>query len=126
MPAEDVVARARERVPTLVGLKLTNTLVVANGRGVLPEERMYLSGKPLHVLAATLADRLGVTADRVLVDEGVLTGYVLSSYSAAVSCRSNCTAVVTSATWRQKSGAMSRPVRASLSSPVVTAASTKP
>ncbi len=40
------------------GLKLTNTLVVENRRGVMPGERMYLSGKPLHVLATTLLDRL--------------------------------------------------------------------
>ncbi len=40
------------------GIKLTNTLVVANERGILPEVRMYLSGAPLHVLAVTLADRL--------------------------------------------------------------------
>jgi putative selenate reductase len=50
-------AFARENGRTL-GLKLTNTLVVANARGVLPGERMYLSGRPLHVLAVTLLDRL--------------------------------------------------------------------
>ncbi len=40
------------------GIKLTNTLVVANDRGIMPGPRMYLSGKPLHVLAMTLLDRL--------------------------------------------------------------------
>jgi putative selenate reductase len=40
------------------GLKLTNTLVVNNHRGVMPGDRMYLSGPPLHVLAVTLLDRL--------------------------------------------------------------------
>lgn len=40
------------------GLKLTNTLVVANNRGVMPGQRMYLSGRPLHVLATALLDRL--------------------------------------------------------------------
>ena len=50
-------AFARDHGRTL-GLKLTNTLVVANGRGVLPGERMYLSGRPLHVLAVTLLERL--------------------------------------------------------------------
>ncbi|MBK8166802.1 MAG: glutamate synthase [bacterium] len=40
------------------GLKLTNTLVVRNHRGLMPGERMYLSGAPLHVLAITLLDRL--------------------------------------------------------------------
>lgn len=40
------------------GLKLTNTLVVRNHRGLMPGERMYLSGAPLHVLAVTLLARL--------------------------------------------------------------------
>ena len=40
------------------GLKLTNTLVVENHRGVMAGEKMYLSGPPLHVLAVTLLDRL--------------------------------------------------------------------
>ncbi len=46
-------ARGRE-----FGLKLTNTLVVKNTRGVMPGENMYLSGKPLHVMAMTLLSRL--------------------------------------------------------------------
>ena len=41
-----------------LGIKLTNTLVVANTCDVMPGERMYLSGKPLHVLAIDLLDRL--------------------------------------------------------------------
>ncbi len=40
------------------GIKLTNTLVVGNHRGVLAGERMYLSGEPLHVIAVNLLDRL--------------------------------------------------------------------
>jgi putative selenate reductase len=40
------------------GIKLTNTLVVDNNRGWMPEDTMYLSGPPLHVLASTLLDRL--------------------------------------------------------------------
>jgi putative selenate reductase len=51
----DDFARARGRI---FGIKLTNTLVVANHRGRLPGERMYLSGPPLHVLAVALLDRL--------------------------------------------------------------------
>ena len=41
-------------------VKLTNTLEVRNGRGVLPasEETMYLSGRALHPLAVMLAARL--------------------------------------------------------------------
>jgi putative selenate reductase len=40
------------------GIKLTNTLVVGNERGIMPGPQMYLSGKPLHVMAITLLDRL--------------------------------------------------------------------
>jgi len=40
------------------GIKLTNTLVVDNTKQWMPEETMYLSGPPLHVLAMTLLDRL--------------------------------------------------------------------
>jgi len=40
------------------GIKLTNTLVVKNARGVMPGETMYLSGRPLHMLAITLLDQL--------------------------------------------------------------------
>ncbi|MEY3012953.1 MAG: hypothetical protein RIT45_1688 [Pseudomonadota bacterium] len=42
------------------GAKMTNTLVVENHRGVFPasEQRMYLSGAPLHVLASTIAVEL--------------------------------------------------------------------
>ncbi|MDX2473808.1 MAG: 4Fe-4S dicluster domain-containing protein [Candidatus Krumholzibacteria bacterium] len=48
-------AAARGRI---FGLKLTNTLVVKNTRGVMPGESMYLSGKPLHVMAMMLLERL--------------------------------------------------------------------
>jgi putative selenate reductase len=40
------------------GVKLTNTLVVGNERGVMPGKQMYLSGKPLHVMAVALLDKL--------------------------------------------------------------------
>lgn len=40
-----------------LGVKFSNTLVVRNTRGRLPGDVAYLSGPPLHVLAATLADR---------------------------------------------------------------------
>jgi len=46
-------ARGRE-----FGLKLTNTLVVKNTRSLMPGESMYLSGKPLHVMAMTLLEKL--------------------------------------------------------------------
>ncbi len=40
------------------GIKLTNTLVVENHRGVLPDDPMYLSGPPLHVISTTLLGEL--------------------------------------------------------------------
>jgi len=46
-------ARGRE-----FGLKLTNTLVVRNTRDIMPGDNMYLSGKPLHVMALTLLEKL--------------------------------------------------------------------
>ncbi len=41
-----------------LGIKLTNTLIVENTRGRLPEPTMYLSGPPLHVLAISLLTKL--------------------------------------------------------------------
>ncbi|MFT5530575.1 MAG: putative selenate reductase [Candidatus Poriferisodalaceae bacterium] len=40
------------------GIKLTNTLVVQNNKQWMPEDTMYLSGPPLHVLATALLDQL--------------------------------------------------------------------
>lgn len=40
------------------GVKLTNTLEVMNDKGWMPDERMYLSGPPLHVIASSILDRL--------------------------------------------------------------------
>ena len=40
------------------GIKLSNTLVVENHRGFLPDETMYLSGAPLHVITSILLSRL--------------------------------------------------------------------
>jgi putative selenate reductase len=57
------------------GIKLTNTLVVANTRQIMPGERMYLSGRPLHVLAMALLDQLDQALPGKLglgaVDEGI-------------------------------------------------------
>jgi len=53
----DLDAAARERGRRF-GIKLTNTLVVENRRGFLPDDPMYLSGPPLHVLATTLLGEL--------------------------------------------------------------------
>ena len=40
------------------GVKLTNTMVVDNDKGFLPDDPMYMSGPPLHVLATSLLDDL--------------------------------------------------------------------
>ena len=40
------------------GIKLTNTLVVHNHKGWMPDETMYLSGAPLHVLATAVLVKL--------------------------------------------------------------------
>ena len=48
------------------GIKLTNTLVLNNHKGWMPDDTMYLSGPPLHVLASTLLDRLDVALPGVL------------------------------------------------------------
>ncbi len=48
------------------GIKLTNTLVVDNQKGFMPDETMYLSGPPLHVLASTLLDTLATALPGML------------------------------------------------------------
>ena len=40
------------------GIKLTNTLVVENTKGFMPDQTMYLSGPPLHVVSTTLLGEL--------------------------------------------------------------------
>ncbi len=40
------------------GIKLTNTLVVENHKGFMPDPTMYLSGPPLHVVATALLHEL--------------------------------------------------------------------
>lgn len=40
------------------GIKLTNTLIVENHKGFMPDPTMYLSGPPLHVLSMTLLSEL--------------------------------------------------------------------
>lgn len=40
------------------GVKLSNTLVVSNEKGWMPDDPMYLSGPPLHVISSTILDKL--------------------------------------------------------------------
>jgi len=74
------------------GIKLTNTLVVANRRGVMPGPRMYLSGKPLHVMAVTLLDQLAdALPGRLRLGAG--TGSIPVAFSAGID-KDNLTASV--------------------------------
>ncbi len=61
------------------GIKLSNTLVVENHRQVLPGDRMYLSGPPLHVLAVSILDDLVQRLPGVFrlgtADEGVAVSF---------------------------------------------------
>lgn len=63
------------------GIKLTNTLVVKNHKGFMPDDPMYLSGPPLHVLATTLLHELSRALPSVLQTDG---GDVQVSFSAGV------------------------------------------
>lgn len=76
----DNYARALGRT---FGIKLTNTLVVENNQGVLPGKRMYLSGRPLHVLAIVLLDRL-VEQLPYTLRLGKLAGTVPVAFSAGI------------------------------------------
>lgn len=63
------------------GIKLTNTLVVKNHKGFMPDDPMYLSGPPLHVLATTLLHELTTALPGMLQTDG---GDVQVSFSAGV------------------------------------------
>jgi putative selenate reductase len=53
------------------GIKLTNTLVVENHKGFMPDPTMYLSGPPLHVVSMTLLEALlEALPGRLAVDGG--------------------------------------------------------
>ncbi|MEZ5226607.1 MAG: hypothetical protein R2710_08020 [Acidimicrobiales bacterium] len=65
------------------GIKLTNTLVVDNTKGWMPDETMYLSGPPLHVLASTLLDRLSKALPGRLAIPGH-GGDIMVSFSAGI------------------------------------------
>ena len=65
------------------GIKLTNTLVVENHKGWMPDDTMYLSGPPLHVLASTLLASLAAALPGRLAIPGH-DGDVMVSFSAGV------------------------------------------
>ena len=65
------------------GIKLTNTLVVNNAKQWMPEDTMYLSGPPLHVIASSLLDRLATALPGKLMIPGH-DGGIMVSFSAGV------------------------------------------
>jgi putative selenate reductase len=65
------------------GIKLTNTLVVDNAKAWMPEDTMYLSGPPLHVLASRLLNRLAGALPGQLDLPGH-DGEIMVSFSAGV------------------------------------------
>jgi putative selenate reductase len=65
------------------GIKLTNTLVVYNQKGFMPDETMYLSGQPLHVVSMTLLDRLASALPQTFALPGH-DGDVMVSFSAGI------------------------------------------
>lgn len=73
---------AKDRGRTF-GIKLTNTLVVDNAKQWMPDETMYLSGPPLHVLAMTLLDTLSQALPGRLDIPGH-DGDVMVSFSAGI------------------------------------------
>ncbi len=73
-------AKDRGRV---FGIKLTNTLVVDNQKQFMPDDTMYLSGAPLHVLASTLLDKLAGALPGQLDLPGS-EGDIMVSFSAGI------------------------------------------
>lgn len=58
--AVDLIPRLSRRAAVLgksLSVKFSNTLVVKNHKGVFQDERMYMSGPPLHVLAMRLVEK---------------------------------------------------------------------
>lgn len=65
------------------GIKLTNTLVVDNHKQWMPDQTMYLSGPPLHVLATALLDKLAAALPGQLMIPGH-DGNIQVSFSAGI------------------------------------------
>lgn len=65
------------------GIKLTNTLVVDNHKGWMPDQTMYLSGPPLHVLATALLNELATALPGRLMIPGH-DGDIQVSFSAGI------------------------------------------
>ncbi|MCH7789279.1 MAG: 4Fe-4S dicluster domain-containing protein [Acidobacteria bacterium] len=65
------------------GIKLTNTLVVENHKGFMPDETMYLSGPPLHVVSMELLDKLAAALPHTFDLPGH-DGDIMVSFSAGI------------------------------------------
>ncbi len=65
------------------GIKLSNTLVVENHKGWMPDNPMYLSGPPLHVVTTTLLGELHKALPGMLAVDGQ-EAPVQVSYSAGI------------------------------------------
>lgn len=65
------------------GIKLTNTLVVDNHKQWMPDQTMYLSGPPLHVLATAVLDMLAEALPGQLMIPGH-DGDIMVSFSAGI------------------------------------------
>jgi putative selenate reductase len=68
------------------GIKLTNTLVVNNHKQWMPDQTMYLSGPPLHVLATAVLDQLATALPGRFMIPGheEQGGDVMVSFSAGI------------------------------------------
>ena len=68
------------------GIKLTNTLVVNNTKQWMPDQTMYLSGPPLHVLATAVLDKLSTALPGRFMIPGHVEqgGDIMVSFSAGV------------------------------------------
>ncbi len=75
------------------GIKLTNTLILDNHRGFMPDDSMYMSGPPLHVLAMTLLSELHRALPDKLRIEDQLDAPIQVSWSAGIN-RDNLAASV--------------------------------
>jgi putative selenate reductase len=73
---------AKDRGRTF-GIKLTNTLVVDNTCGFMPEDTMYLSGAPLHVISTSLLHKLATALPDTFMIPGH-DGDIMVSFSAGV------------------------------------------
>ena len=66
------------------GIKLSNTMILNNHRGIIPDDNMYMSGAPLHVLAMTLLAELHRALPGKLRIEDQVDAPIQVSWSAGI------------------------------------------